>query len=81
MTSKSEHSLGVALLLCFFLGGLGMHRFYAGKGGSGFLMPVTLVLGRVRPVGRHRLLLLPCDGQLHGCRRPSDPVRLCLTNQ
>ena len=39
---KSEKSNTVALLLCFFLGVLGAHRFYVGKIGTGVLMLVTL---------------------------------------
>ena len=32
----------VVLLLCIFLGTLGIHRFYVGKVGTGILMIVTL---------------------------------------
>jgi len=38
---KSEKSNVVALLLCFFLGFLGVHRFYVGKVGTGILQLVT----------------------------------------
>jgi hypothetical protein len=38
----SEKSRTVALLLCFFLGGIGVHRFYVGKVGTGIAQIVTL---------------------------------------
>lgn len=37
----------VALLLCFFLGGFGFHRFYVGKVGTGVLYFFTLGLGGI----------------------------------
>lgn len=40
--SISPKSRLAALLLCFFLGWLGAHRFYVGKIGTGILMPLTL---------------------------------------
>jgi len=36
-----QKSWVVALILCFFLGALGVHRFYVGKVGTGVLMIVT----------------------------------------
>ena len=41
VTPISPLSRTVALLLAIFLGGLGVHRFYAGKVGTGILMIVT----------------------------------------
>jgi TM2 domain-containing membrane protein YozV len=40
--SKSDKSFIAALLLCVFFGGLGVHRFYVGKIGTGILMLLTL---------------------------------------
>ncbi|MBW2606320.1 MAG: TM2 domain-containing protein [Deltaproteobacteria bacterium] len=37
-----EKSKTTALFLCFFLGALGVHRFYVGKTGTGILQLVTL---------------------------------------
>lgn len=40
--NKSDKKMVPAALLCFFLGGLGVHRFYVGKIGTGILMIFTL---------------------------------------
>jgi TM2 domain-containing membrane protein YozV len=40
--AKSKKSFVATVLLCFFLGTLGIHRFYVGKIGTGILMLVTL---------------------------------------
>ena len=39
---KSEKGFVPAILLCFFLGALGIHRFYVGKIGTGILQLFTL---------------------------------------
>ena len=41
-TQKSEKSFVAALILCLLLGGIGVHRFYVGKVGTGILMLLTL---------------------------------------
>jgi TM2 domain-containing membrane protein YozV len=40
--SGSSKRILPAFLLCFFLGALGVHRFYVGKVGTGILQIVTL---------------------------------------
>ncbi len=39
---KSEKNFVATLLLCLLLGGLGVHRFYVGKIGTGILQLLTL---------------------------------------
>jgi TM2 domain-containing membrane protein YozV len=39
---KSSKSFVAALLLAFFFGSIGIHRFYVGKIGTGILMIVTV---------------------------------------
>ena len=41
MENKSEKDWLVTLLLCIFVGGIGIHRFYAGKIGTGILQLLT----------------------------------------
>jgi len=40
--AKSDKSNTVALLLCLFVGFLGIHRFYVGKIGTGVVQLLTL---------------------------------------
>ncbi|MDU9693369.1 TM2 domain-containing protein [Priestia aryabhattai] len=42
MITSSEKNWLITVLLCFFLGGLGAHRFFVGKIGAGIVMLVTL---------------------------------------
>ena len=41
-TEISQKSRTATLLLCLFFGGLGIHRFYVGKTGTGILQILTL---------------------------------------
>lgn len=41
VTATTQKSWVVALLLCFFFGVIGVHRFYVGKVGTGILQLVT----------------------------------------
>lgn len=41
LSQVSQKKRLVALLLCFFLGCLGVHRFYVGKIGTGVIMFLT----------------------------------------
>ncbi len=42
MENQSEKDWLVTLLLCLFVGSIGVHRFYAGKIGTGILQLITL---------------------------------------
>ena len=41
VVEKSDKNFVTAILLCFFLGAFGVHRFYAGKTGTGLLQLFT----------------------------------------
>ena len=47
MYDANRKSTGVAYLLCIFLGGLGIHRFYLGRSGSGAVQLILWFLGWV----------------------------------
>lgn len=42
VAEKSNKDFIATILLCFFLGSLGVHRFYVGKVGTGIAMLLTL---------------------------------------
>ena len=39
---QSDKNWLATLLLCLFIGGIGVHRFYVGKVGTGILQLITL---------------------------------------
>ena len=45
--AKSPSSFVAALLLCFFLGGFGAHRFYVGKTGTAIAQLLLTIIGVV----------------------------------
>ena len=45
--AKSPYSFVAALLLCFFLGGFGAHRFYVGKTGTAIAQLLLTIIGVV----------------------------------
>lgn len=47
VTLKSDKDKMTALLLCIFLGWLGIHRFYVGKVGTGILWALTFGVGGI----------------------------------
>ena len=44
VTNRSEKDWMTTLLLCLFCGGIGVHRYYVGKIGTGILYTLTIGL-------------------------------------
>lgn len=57
--ANEAKSTGAAYFLWVFLGGLGGHRFYLGRSGSGIFMAILFIFGWITlPVGVGLLLLI-----------------------
>ena len=68
--SNEAKSPLLAYLLLIFVGGLGIHRFYLGRTGSGVAMLLLLILGAVTlPIGVGLILLPALMIQLERMRR------------
>ena len=57
-TSDNSRSHVVALLLAIFFGGLGLHRFYLGRVGTGLLRIACLPLAFIPILGIGLLLII-----------------------
>ena len=68
----SEKGFVPTILLCFFLGGFGIHRFYAGKVGTGILMLLTL--GGLGIWTLIDFILIVCGNFRDAYGRPIKPV-------
>lgn len=57
--TNEAKSVGAAYLIWFFLGGLGAHRFYLGRSGSGVAILLLTIVGLVLlPVGVGAIALI-----------------------